>query len=156
LKDFIKEKTKDPYKEALYWVQDYLARRPHSEKELFDKLLKKDFDEVVSKKAVAFAKDSGWMEDPFEMAQKVYDEWDRKNKSHSWIKNYLYEKGLPIEIEKNIDRERDKAYYHLKKRFNRVSSDNYKKAASGLSSKGFSYDEFSQALEILKNESDQG
>ena len=150
------EKAKDPYKVALYWVQEYLARRPHSEKEIFDKLLKKDFDSETSLKAIAFAKDSGWMEDPFEMAHKVYNEWDRKNKSHSWIKNYLYEKGLPQEVEKDFERERDKAYYHLKKRFTKVDDSNYKKAAHGLSSKGFSYEEFSQAIEILKAESEKG
>lgn len=154
MKDLLEKKAKDPYKEALYWVQDYLARRPHSESELVEKLKKKDFDEETCLRAVEFAKKSNWIEDPFEMAKKVYSEWDRKNKSHSWIKNYLYEKGLPQEIEKDLTRESEKAYYHLKKRFDKVSSENYNKAASGVSSKGFSYEEFGIAVDMLKAESE--
>lgn len=156
MKDLLEKKANDPYKKALYWVQDCLARRPHSEKELLDKLQKKEFDLETSKKAVQFAKESNWIEDPFELAENVYSEWDRKNKSHSWIKNYLFEKGLPTEIEKDMTRESEKAYHHLKKRFEKVTSENYNKAASNLASKGFSYEEFGIAFETLKSESEQG
>jgi len=137
-------------KEALYWTQDYLARRPHSEKELVVKLQKKGFELSTAKEAVQFAKEQNWMDDPFELAEKVYLEWDRKNKSHNWIINYLNEKALPLDHERNSQRETDKALYHLQKRFESFSHSEHNKAASNLSSKGFLYEDFNNAIEIFK------
>ena len=138
------------FRNAQYWLQDYLARRPHSEKELRDKLKKKEFSSEITTKAINYAKSQNWLEDPFELAENVYKEWDKKNKSHTWINNYLLEKGLPTEIDKNFDREAEKALYHLEKRFDSINNLNYKKAASGISSKGFIYEDFSKAQLLLQ------
>jgi SOS response regulatory protein OraA/RecX len=142
--------AKKDFRNAQYWIQDYLARRPHSEKELRDKLKKKDFSSKISAKAIEYAKSQNWLEDPFELAKNVYKEWDKKNKSHSWINNYLIEKGLPTEIDRDINREAEKALYHLEKRFDSITNLNYKKAASGISSKGFIYEDFSKARLLLE------
>lgn len=144
------ESLSDRCKEALTWVQDYLSRRSHSEKELLEKLAKKDFKSEVAQEALAYAKKRGWMEDPLELSEKVYQSWDRKNKSHIWIKGYLEEKGLP-EQDKNFSREIEKALYHLEKKFGRIDNDNYKKASQHIASKGFSYGEFKEAVEKLKD-----
>ncbi|MGH1467779.1 MAG: hypothetical protein ACRBBP_02735 [Bdellovibrionales bacterium] len=145
------KKSKKP-KAAITWVQDYLSRRSHSEKELLEKLLKKEFPEDVCLEAIAFAKERKWMDQPEELAEKVYNEWDLKNKSHSWICGYLDEKGLPIFLERNSSREAEKAAYHLLKKFGKINNDNYKRASSNIASKGFSYGDFKNALEILKDD----
>ena len=154
---FLIEETEDTLRkvqnEAIYWVQDYLARRSHSEKELKEKLRQKGFESSIAEHAIQYAREQNWMDDPYELSEKVYKEWDRKSKSHSWILNYLSEKGLPTEISKDVEREKEKALHHLEKRFESMNSFNYNKAASGLSSKGFLYDEFSSALEIFKQQS---
>ena len=112
----------DLTKQALYWVQDYLARRPHSEKELTDKLLKKEYSMEVISQALDFAKESNWLEDPHELAERVYKEWSSKNKSHTWIVNYLNKKGLPSDFYKDENEECKKALYHLVKKFKDMSS----------------------------------
>lgn len=142
----------DLTKQALYWVQDYLARRPHSEKELTEKLLKKDFSHEVIAKALEFAKESQWLDDPQELAQRVYEEWSLKNKSHNWIVNYLNKKGLPSDFYKDEAKECKKALYHLTKKFKdkEIDETTYKRAASNLASKGFSFGEFKEAMTQLK------
>lgn len=142
----------DTTKQALYWVQDYLARRPHSEKELTEKLLKKDFSSEVVSKALNFAKESRWLDDPQELAERVYREWSLKNKSHAWIVNYLNKKGLPNNFYKDVREECKKALYHLTKKFKDkdIDESNYKQAASNLASKGFVFEEFKEALKQLK------
>jgi len=142
----------DKTKQALYWVQDYLARRPHSEKELTEKLLKKEFSNEITIQAIEFAISNNWLENPQEVSERVYQEWNQKNKSHNWIVGYLSKKGLPNDIYKDEEEEAKKALYHLKKKFKDVSIDksNYNSAASSLASKGFSFCEFSAALEKMK------
>lgn len=146
------EQDKKKSKAVVTWVQDYLSRRPHSEKELLKKLLKKEFSEEESLKAIAFAKDRKWLEDPEELSKRVYQEWNKKNKSHNWICQYLDEKGLPVTEKWNSSREAEKAAYHLSKKFGKINNDNYKRASSNLASKGFSFGDFKSALDILKEE----
>lgn len=138
-------------KGALTWVQDYLSRRSHSEKELLAKLLKKDFDRETALEAIAFARERRWLESPEELAEKVYLEWDKKNKSHAWITQYLDEKGLPS-LDYDQRREIEKATYQLRKKFGTINSENHQRAGSNLASKGFGYHEFKAAAQNLKDE----
>lgn len=138
-------------KAALTWVQDYLSRRSHSEKELLAKLLKKEFSEEVAKEAVAYARERKWLESPQELAEKVYLEWDKKNKSHNWIISYLEEKGLPY-VDRDQGREIEKATYQLRKKFGSISEEDHQRAGSNLASKGFNYHEFKAAAQKLKEE----
>lgn len=144
------KKEKKP-KMVLTWVQDYLSRRPHSEKELLTKLLKKDFDEDAIKLAIEYAKEQKWMDEPKDLSERVFVEWDVKNKSYAWICTYLEEKGLPIVTDRNSSREAEKAAYHLLKKFGKINKDNYAKASTTISSRGFVYGDFKDALEILKD-----
>jgi SOS response regulatory protein OraA/RecX len=148
------EQSRKKEKAALTWVQDYLSRRSHSESELLTKLLKKDFSREESLKAIKYAQERNWMESPQELAEKVYREWDLKNKSHNWITAYLSEKGLP-EVRRCSQREVEKATYHLSKKFGKITTDNYQRAASNISSKGFLYDDFNQALDELKEKNEE-
>jgi SOS response regulatory protein OraA/RecX len=145
------EKKKKKEKAAVTWVQDYLSRRSHSEKELLEKLLKKDFDKETALEAIAFAREQRWLESPEELAQKVYLEWDKKNKSHAWITQYLDEKGLPS-LDYDQRREIEKATYQLRKKFGTINSENHQRAGSNLASKGFGYSEFKAAAQNLKDD----
>ena len=136
-------------KGALTWVQDYLSRRSHSEKELLQKLLKKDFDQETALKAIAYAKERRWLESPEELSEKVYLEWDRKNKSHTWICTYLSEKDRPAPAP-DQRREIEKATYQLRKKFGTINKANYEKAGANLASKGFDYSAFKEAAQNLK------
>jgi len=138
-------------KAALTWVQDYLSRRSHSEKELLEKLLKKEFDREVALEAIAYARERRWLESPEELAEKVYMEWDKKNKSHAWITQYLDEKGLPT-LDYDQRREIEKATYQLRKKFGKIDNENHQRAGSNLASKGFGYREFKEAVQNLKGE----
>jgi len=143
------ENKKD--KAAITWVQDYLSRRPHSEKELLEKLLKKGFDRGLALEAIALARERKWLESPEELSEKVYTEWDKKNKSHAWITQYLDEKGLPSP-DYDQRREIEKATYQLRKKFGTINSENHQRAGSNLASKGFGYSEFKAAAQNLKDE----
>lgn len=147
-----KDKKKDKKeKTALTWVQDYLSRRSHSEKELLAKLLKKEFDKETALEAIAYARKQRWLESPEELAEKVYLEWDKKNKSHAWIIQYLDEKGLPpLDYDKR--REIEKATYQLRKKFGTINSENHQRAGLNLASKGFGYGEFKAAAQNLSDD----
>ena len=113
-------------KEVIYWMQDYQAHRPH----------------------IDFSKKQNGMDNPFNLAEKVDKEWNRKSKGHKWILSYLSEKKLSRKIEKNQERESKKALYHLEKQFKPITS--YNKVASKLSPKIFLYEDFDSALKSLK------
>ncbi len=146
------EKTGKKSKACVTWVQDYLSRRQHSEKELLQKLLQKEFTEEESLLAISFAKERKWLEDPEELSERVYREWSKKNKSHKWICQYLDEKGLPVIEKWAAGREAKKAAYHLSKKFGKINNDNYKRASSNLAAKGFSFGDFKSGLELLNKE----
>lgn len=92
-------------KKALKKTADYLSRRSHSEKELRAKL-KTHFPSDLIDEALQVAKQKKWIEDPYELAVQVKKRLDRKNKSWSYIKKYLQNKGLPPP---DYDREKEKA-----------------------------------------------
>ena len=100
-------------KNALKKIADYLSRRSHSEKELLTKL-SKTFPLEIIKKSLKQAKQNNWLENPQELSEKVMEQLNKKNKSWNYIKNYLYEKALPLP---SYDREKEliKAENLLKK-----------------------------------------
>lgn len=101
---------------------------------------------------LVIAMEKGWMDDPGELAEKVAKSWHEKNKSHNWIQAYLRDKGLP-KTSKCRELEAQKAHILLAKKFSPETINlNYTKAASYLSGRGFSYEDFQNAVELLKNE----
>ena len=83
------------FKKALKKIADYLSRRSHSEKELTLKL-SKIFSVKVIEKALEKAKQNNWLESEKELSEKVVASLHKKNKSWSYIQNYLWKKALPL------------------------------------------------------------
>lgn len=151
--DYEKENTKAKKpKTAMTWVQNYLSRRAHSEKELFEKLLKKEFSAEQIILAIEYAKERKWVTQPEELTEKVYLEWDLKNKNHQWICSYLDKKGIPYK-QWNSSREAEKAAYHISEKFAKINDENYQRASTHAASRGFSFIDFKNAVELLKDES---
>ena len=87
-------------------LMDYLARRDHSEKELREKL-SKNFEVEEIDRAIQTAKDSGWMADPQELAEKVRDSLSTKGKGAAYIRQYLIKKGLPtVSFDEDLELEK--------------------------------------------------
>ena len=82
-------------KKALKKIADHLSRRSHSEEELRLKL-SKTFPVHLVEKALEQAKQNSWLETEKELSEKVVTSLNKKNKSWSYIKNYLCEKKLPL------------------------------------------------------------
>ena len=76
-------------------IANYLSHRPHSEKELRDKL-KPHFSSDLIDEALSAAKQKKWLEDPYELAAQVKYRLDNKNKSWGYIKKHLQSRGLPL------------------------------------------------------------
>lgn len=140
---------KNNEKGCLYQIQTFLAKRTHSETELYNKLLKKGFSKEEIKKNIEFAKTKKWLEDPNDISDRVINKWNDKNKSHKWIENYLNEKGLPG-YERDSSLEVKKASRLLAKKFGSVGETNYNKASQYIASRGFLLDDFEEAVENLK------
>lgn len=95
-------------KTARHKAMDYLARRDHSERELIQKLKPTyPMSEILT--ALQELKERGWMMDPHELSEKVYQQLNRKNKSHLYIQQFLKKRDLPavakdsaIELEKAL------------------------------------------------------
>ena len=100
------ELNPDPFK-AFDKLVDYLARRDHSTKELRQKLQSKFTNEAIES-AIAEAHQRKYILPPDELAEKVYESLNRKNKGFLYILNYLQQKGLPA-VEKDADLEVQKA-----------------------------------------------
>ncbi len=80
---------------ALDKIAYYLGARDHSEKELIEKLRKKDFTEPEIKAALLKAKHHNWIADPEELSIKTTKALYRRRKGHYYIQRFLKKKGLP-------------------------------------------------------------
>ena len=93
-------------KRILKKLADYLSRRSHSKKELRLKLSKK-FSLKLIDQALEKAKRNNWLETEEELSEKLVASLHKKNKSWNYIKNYFYEKDLPLppyEREKELEK----------------------------------------------------
>lgn len=127
---------KTPLSQCLQSLKNFLARRSHSKKELREKLSRR-FDPKLVSEALLQAQARGWLESEEEIAEKILHHLHRKNKSWSFIKNYLLEKGLPLP-EYNGEKEREKARQVLIKKFpQNLSFKEKQRAFQLLSRRGF-------------------
>ena len=85
---------KDSDKSALKSLMGLLARRPYSEKELEDRLLKK-FPLEAAKQALAEAKACGWLQSGEELSRQFAASLHEKSKGWLYIKSRLRQRGLP-------------------------------------------------------------
>lgn len=93
-------------KSAKTKVMDILARRPHSEKEIRQKM-RLFYRAAEIEEAIQFACENGWMTEPQEMSKRMTEELHRKKKGIRYINNYLQQKGLPsVEVDRDIEFEK--------------------------------------------------
>ncbi len=107
------EKSTDQ-KKALKKIADLLSRRSHSKKEIVFKLSKK-FSSLVIEQALKEAQQKKWIESEKDLCEKVVESLHKKNKSWRYMKNFLFQKGLPIPPY-DEDRELEKAKNLLSKK----------------------------------------
>ncbi len=129
----------DSLKSALKSLIRFLARRPYSEKELKERLLKK-FPPEAAEWALAEAKKRGFMQPAGELAEMFARSLHEKNKGWLYIKSRLRQRGLPCP-EYNRERELKKARALLeKKRLSAAAgapAAGRQKAARALRARGF-------------------
>jgi regulatory protein len=130
--------TPKPPTSARNKLMDFLARRDHSERELRTKL-SRHFAMAEIDEAIAFAKESKWLGDPQELAERVAQQLHQRHKGHLYILNYLREKGLP-KVEKDPELEMRKATTVIATRFadrEALSFSEKQKVARLLNNRGF-------------------
>jgi regulatory protein len=123
---------------ALDRVQNLLARRDHSEKELLEKL-DRHHDHEESLAAVEYAKEAGWTAPPEELSHKVLEELNRRSKGGLYILNYLKKKGLPsVNIDEDIEVEKaQQLVLKLVGHRSPFSETEQRKVANALKNRGF-------------------
>jgi SOS response regulatory protein OraA/RecX len=117
---------------------DLLARRGHSELELRQKLGRTYADDDVNE-AIEFARESGWMTEPEELAERVAAELGRKKKGHLFINQFLKSKGLPL-VAKDLDAEVERGREIAETRLGKpgpYSFDEKRKIHRWLANRGF-------------------
>lgn len=135
----------------------YLSYRPRSEKEIRDRLMRKNFDPLIIDKVIEKLKEDKFLNDT-EFAEWWIDQRQEfKGKSKYVIKNELSEKGIDKQtIETTLDTAKDdyetakELFEKKKRRFENYTGDEYIKKVTGfLQRKGFSWDIIQK---ILKHE----
>lgn len=120
-------------------VMDLLSRRDHSEKELKQKLAKREFSNEEIENALKAAKDHRWLGQPEEIAERFAEELHRKNKGIHFINGFLREKGLPP-VSRDENLELEKARSLVKAKYPRLSNftrEEKLKVMRFLTSRGF-------------------
>lgn len=127
-------------------VLDLIAKRDHSETELRQKLRKtfsreenrEELGDLVEE-AIDFAKDSGFIGNPEELAERMADTLHRRHKGIHYINNYLREKGLPP-VSADRELELEKALHVVKNKYAEdyeFSREEKARAGRFLASRGF-------------------
>ncbi len=130
---------------------DLLSRREHSEKELRQKLRKREFSDDEIQTALEKAKEGRWLGAPHEIAERFAEQLHRKNKGIHFINATLAEKGLPsVTRDESLELEKAKSLVKTKYAgFNDYTRDEKAKVARFLTSRGF---DSSTIRKVLKNE----
>jgi len=136
-------------KSARVKAMDYLARRDHSEKELYEKL-KKNFDPTEITLAIEEIKERGWLIPEHDLSEKVTQSLHRKNKGIHYIHQFLTKKGLPLT---SVDHE-----VELEKAMQLVNSrikdpTNLSKVSSLLKNRGFDTETIGKVIYELRRSS---
>jgi regulatory protein len=132
-------------------MMDYLARRDHSELELRTKLAQfYPPDEI--EKALNYAKDRGWLNDPDRLSAQMADYLHRKQKGLQYINHFLKKKGLPP-VSKDRDLEIEKARECVAKKIKNSQNlqiSDKSKLVRFLASRGFDPEVIMKALSHLR------
>lgn len=128
---------------------DYLARRDHSEKELYEKL-KKTFEETEIREALQEIKERGWLIPEHELSEKVTQSLHRKNKGIHYIQQFLKKKGLPVTA-LDPEVEFEKALHLVKQRIKDPQA--LQKVSSLLKNRGFDTETIGKVIHELRRSS---
>jgi regulatory protein len=107
---------------ATHTVVDLLSRREHSEKELKQKLKKREFTNEEIDQALQKAKDHQLISKPEDIAERFANQLHRKNKGIHFINSTLHEKGLPS-VSRDEELELEKAKALVKTKYSRFNFD---------------------------------
>ncbi|ASW42592.1 recombination regulator RecX [Clostridium isatidis] len=163
--DRIKKAAKeDDYLKCKSAALKIIDRSYKTEKEIWGKLLKKDFDIETINRTISFLKEYNFLSD-IDYA-KMYIKDKSKSQGKNKIKYNLLKKGLndtliEQEISKiNSEEEEETAYYLANKKYNiliKREKDNYKlsqKLYRFLVTRGYSYEIASKVIKKLLNQDD--
>jgi regulatory protein len=134
---------------ALQTVMDLLSRREHSEKELKQKLKKRQFALEEIESALQKAKAHGWLGTPDEVSLRLADQLHRKKKGLHAINRVLQEKGLPT-ISRDESVELEKARRLVKTKVSdltQLSREQKLKIMRFLASRGFDSSTIRKAIQ---------
>lgn len=124
---------------AFNTIMNLLARRDHSERELRQKLRRREFSSEEIERALEKARTQNWMADPEKLAERWAEQLHRKSKGIHYINSSLSEKGLPP-VARDESLELEKALKLIKNKysdFSNFSREEKAKAARFLASRGF-------------------
>lgn len=124
---------------ATLTVMDLISRREHSEKELKQKLKKREFTPEEIEGAVEKAKEHRWLGKPEEVAMRFAEQLHRKNKGIHFINSTLHEKGLPsVGRDETLELEKAKSLVKTKyAKFSEFTREEKLKVMRFLASRGF-------------------
>ncbi|MEW6739924.1 MAG: regulatory protein RecX [Nitrospirota bacterium] len=139
---------------ALKYAFRLLGYRDRSEKEMYEKLIRKGFSEKVALEAVGYLNDKGFIDDRrfAEILRK--DAVERKHLGKRGTRSYLMNKGIAVDITEDILGD-DGDYLDAAKSFvekklrnmKNIDEDALKRKLWGmLSRRGFSYDTIDRVL----------
>jgi regulatory protein len=154
------EKIKIEVLKAYTRALRYLSYRPRSEKEIRDRLTRKQFDPMIIDKVIEQLKEDKFLNDTQFAQWWTEQRQDFQGKSKYVIKTELSDKGIDRNTIDNTltnakdDYETAKEFFERKKRrFERYAGDEYTKKVTGfLQRKGFSWDIIQK---ILKTNGDE-
>lgn len=139
-------------------AEDYLSRRDHSEKELYEKLCRK-YPPAAAAAAIQKAKDLGLLDDERFAANYALELYEKKHFASHRILLELRRKGVDREIAENAVEGLDKAgetrIIELLRGKYRAALSNEKgrrRAVNGLLRMGYAYPDIRAALKTLEQE----
>lgn len=139
-------------------AEDYLSRRDHSEKELYEKLCRK-YPPAAAEAAIEKAKDLGLLDDERFAANYALELYEKKHFASHRILLELRRKGIDREIAKNAVEGLDKVgetriIELLRGKYRAAFSDekSRRRAVNALLRMGYTYTEIRAALETLEQE----
>ena len=149
---------KSDYRRAKQRALWYLDRMDYTEKGLFDKLIKAGFEKRACAKVLAYFCEVGLIDDR-RFAERLAERYTEANKSKREILNKLYQKGVPLDLAKEVltGTETDevaqiKAIIEKKYAYRLSDKASYGKVFAALARKGFSFSAVKEALSQYKSE----
>ena len=149
---------KSDYRRAKQRALWYLDRMDYTEKGLFDKLIKAGFERHATAEVLAYFCEIGLIDDR-RFAERLAERYSQANKSKREILNKLNQKGVPLDIAREVLSETEtdevaqiKALIEKKYAYKLSDKASFDKTFAALARKGFSFSAIKEALRQYKTE----